>query len=226
MDLLEQQLGAHKGTKPSEIAKADLLRLFYTIEEAHQKLQKHLKDKATLETFLEKCIHAKPVALKTAQDLQDLIETSKTSLRTAKTAAEKPVPKVPKPKLPALPAVPVAPTYSTSDGITFHIQFGGGRVRLPPLAPAKKSAKQTIPKSVRKHVWDHYIGKEFGEAPCYCCRINKIDKAAFEAGHVVPECHGGSATVENLRPICGECNRSMGNMNMNEFCMRHYKHCI
>jgi hypothetical protein len=33
---------------------------------------------------------------------------------------------------------------------------------------------------------------------------------AFEVGHNIPESKGGRTTIDNLIPICGECNRSMG----------------
>ena len=32
----------------------------------------------------------------------------------------------------------------------------------------------------------------------------------FEVGHNVPESKGGATDLGNLRPICGKCNRSMG----------------
>ena len=39
----------------------------------------------------------------------------------------------------------------------------------------------------------------------------------FEVGHVVSVHDNGDLSIENLRPICGLCNRSMGTMNMVEF---------
>jgi hypothetical protein len=40
---------------------------------------------------------------------------------------------------------------------------------------------------------------------------NKITPFSFEAGHDIPESKGGSTTLDNLRPICSSCNKSMGN---------------
>jgi 5-methylcytosine-specific restriction endonuclease McrA len=34
---------------------------------------------------------------------------------------------------------------------------------------------------------------------------------------VVPEAKGGPTTVENLRPICAQCNLCMGTSNLEEF---------
>ena len=32
----------------------------------------------------------------------------------------------------------------------------------------------------------------------------------FESGHNIPESKGGTLNIDNLRPICAKCNRSMG----------------
>ena len=39
----------------------------------------------------------------------------------------------------------------------------------------------------------------------------------FEAGHIIAERCGGPTNIENLRPICSLCNRSMGLKNMIDF---------
>jgi 5-methylcytosine-specific restriction endonuclease McrA len=72
----------------------------------------------------------------------------------------------------------------------------------------KPKKKKAIPAALRKQVWNHYIGGPVGETKCPVCRHNTIDKLGFEAGHVIPECAGGSTTLPNLRPICGECNQT------------------
>lgn len=33
----------------------------------------------------------------------------------------------------------------------------------------------------------------------------------FEVGHNVPESKGGSSDLDNLKPLCPSCNKSMGN---------------
>ena len=42
----------------------------------------------------------------------------------------------------------------------------------------------------------------------WCTR--KISVFSFEVGHNIPESKGGKTTINNLIPICGDCNRSMG----------------
>jgi len=79
--------------------------------------------------------------------------------------------------------------------------------------------KQTIPKTLKNTVWNKYIGQKYGIGDCYCCK-NPIDSKNFECGHVKAESKGGKMTLQNLRPICGPCNRSMGNQHMFTFMRR------
>lgn len=86
-----------------------------------------------------------------------------------------------------------------------------------------KARKATIPKKLKTDVWDFYIGEELGIALCMCCNKEKIKATHFECGHVISEFNGGTICIENLRPICSQCNRSVGRKNMNEF-MRNYSY--
>lgn len=70
--------------------------------------------------------------------------------------------------------------------------------------------KKVISKKLREEVWLKQFGKTFS-AKCpvqWCTRI--ISVFAFEVGHNIPESKGGRTTIDNLIPICGDCNRSMG----------------
>jgi len=82
--------------------------------------------------------------------------------------------------------------------------------------------KRAVPKKVRHDSWNKYVGSDKGEAPCLCCRTTTISKSEFHAGHVISEAKGGPTTVENIRPICGGCNLSMGMRDMREFVQTHY----
>lgn len=78
------------------------------------------------------------------------------------------------------------------------------------------SGKKKISNTLKQSIWDKYMdGKSRGR--CYCCDNNEISAFNFEAGHVVPESKGGATTVENLRPICSSCNKSMNNKDMIEY---------
>jgi hypothetical protein len=78
-----------------------------------------------------------------------------------------------------------------------------------------KYKKVKMTKPFRIKVWEHWMGKVY-EAPCPVCS-NLITINTFEAGHIVSEKSGGSTTVENCRPICGGCNKSMGSKSFYEF---------
>ncbi len=69
--------------------------------------------------------------------------------------------------------------------------------------------RKAIPKAIKEQVWIKWCGKNF-ESKCKVvwCR-NKIDVYNWEAGHNIPHSKGGDMTVDNLRPICSRCNKSM-----------------
>lgn len=79
----------------------------------------------------------------------------------------------------------------------------------------KSGKRKSIPASVKKKLWIDYNGKKYKGA-CYVCK-EIIDIHNFEAGHVKSVSRGGNDNIRNLRPICKSCNRSMGNMDLNDF---------
>lgn len=92
-----------------------------------------------------------------------------------------------------------------------------------PMISASKYKKSAIPKSLKKLVWDTYIGPNIGISKCMCCLHQDIRQIDFHCGHVISECSGGSKTIENLVPICSQCNLSMGRQNLNEFKLKYFK---
>ena len=85
--------------------------------------------------------------------------------------------------------------------------------------------KKNIPKTIRAQVWEKYIGLENGYGECFCCK-NEIKQIHFECGHTISKSNGGKNAVDNLRPICSLCNKSMGTRNMNEFIGTYFKSSI
>ena len=79
-----------------------------------------------------------------------------------------------------------------------------------------KPKRTSIPKSLKIQVWNEYIGKEKGVGNCLCCNT-EIDSKKFDCGHIEAVNKGGLTVLENLRPICSTCNKSMGDQNMFEF---------
>jgi transcription elongation factor Elf1 len=86
--------------------------------------------------------------------------------------------------------------------------------------------KQKIPSRLRNVVWNTYIGDNIGKSLCMCCKDNYITCFKFHCGHVIAECEGGETTLENLRPICDDCNQSMQIMNMAEFSYKYFRNVI
>ena len=73
---------------------------------------------------------------------------------------------------------------------------------------------------MRFDVWKTYIGNKI-EADCFCCWKNRITPFTycntFHAGHIHSEAKGGEIKIENLLPICSDCNKSMGTMHWDEY---------
>jgi 5-methylcytosine-specific restriction endonuclease McrA len=86
----------------------------------------------------------------------------------------------------------------------------------------KTKRKKPIPKSVKRLVWNKWIGEEFGIGTCLCCKVTNITQMSFHCGHIISEFNGGEINLDNLKPICSSCNLSMGKRNMEEF-MAEYK---
>tara|TARA_B100000427_G_C15383219_1_gene539886 strand:- start:102 stop:449 length:348 start_codon:yes stop_codon:yes gene_type:complete len=75
-----------------------------------------------------------------------------------------------------------------------------------------KMKKISIPKRVREIVWKKYIGKKWrGKCSVSWCDNKFSVLSAWHVGHNKPESKGGDLSIDNLRPICAECNLGMGN---------------
>jgi len=85
-----------------------------------------------------------------------------------------------------------------------------------PTAPEKKR-KTAIPKALKKAVWDAHFSPSIGAAKCPCCKQSKIRQIEFHCGHKIAEAKGGKTTLDNLIPLCAQCNLSMGTRSFEEF---------
>ena len=75
----------------------------------------------------------------------------------------------------------------------------------------KTKMSNKVPSSLKHNVWIMYVGEKFdGKCAVSWCK-NRITPFTFEAGHNIPFSKGGETTIDNLRPICSDCNKSMGN---------------
>ena len=74
-----------------------------------------------------------------------------------------------------------------------------------------KTIKQRIPKALREQLWFKYNKFKFkAKCPVSWC-TKKITCFNLHAGHEIPESKGGPTTIKNMKPICANCNLSMGN---------------
>ena len=81
----------------------------------------------------------------------------------------------------------------------------------------KKKKKKPISATIKRLVWNTNIGEDVGKSKCMCCNSTDITQMSFNCGHIVAEANGGDTIVSNLKPICQNCNSSMGIKNMEEF---------
>ena len=86
----------------------------------------------------------------------------------------------------------------------------------------KSKKKKAIPATIKKLVWNTHIGEDTGKAKCLCCKTTDITQLSFNCGHIIAEARGGELIVSNLKPICQNCNSSMGTKNMDDF-MKGFK---
>ena len=84
--------------------------------------------------------------------------------------------------------------------------------KKPPEKPQKKPKKKKISPQIRFDVWKTYIGDKI-EAKCFCCWKARITpftyNNTFHAGHIKSEANGGRISIDNLLPICSDCNKDM-----------------
>lgn len=85
-----------------------------------------------------------------------------------------------------------------------------------------KKPRTTIPKSVKDNLWDQHFGKEAGVGKCYCCE-SEINSKKFDCGHIISVADGGTNNIDNLKPICSTCNKSMGTQNMELFKKEYFE---
>jgi lycopene cyclase domain-containing protein len=57
---------------------------------------------------------------------------------------------------------------------------------------------------------------------CPVCSLNTISIGSFHAGHILPESKGGMMCLENIMPICGDCNSQMGARHLYWFSWHYY----
>lgn len=84
---------------------------------------------------------------------------------------------------------------------------------------APRDRRVAIPKATRVALWNNTFGERRGVGACFCCK-QEVTQQSFECGHVLAVARGGTDAIDNLRPLCKTCNRSMGTEDMPAFMER------
>jgi len=84
--------------------------------------------------------------------------------------------------------------------------------------------KNELSTQTRRKLWKIWYSNQptdakspCGEILCPCCEETFISSFNFEAGHIRSFKNGGTDELDNLRPVCGTCNRLMGIMNYDDY---------
>jgi hypothetical protein len=77
--------------------------------------------------------------------------------------------------------------------------------------------RKYISSTLKRLVWNTYIGEDIGKSKCLCCKLTDITQLSFNCGHIIAVANGGENNIENFKPICQNCNSSMRTTNMEEF---------
>lgn len=93
-------------------------------------------------------------------------------------------------------------------------RFKGKLKQLKQQVATGAKKKHGIDQSLRTAVWNRHMGEHIGRALCPVCAEQVITQRNFHCGHIVAEAVGGATHVDNLMPICAQCNLSMGTQHM------------
>lgn len=94
--------------------------------------------------------------------------------------------------------------------------FIEGKIYNKTFEKFEKVKRKNLSVHVRRDCWNMFIGKKY-EAKCYAGCGRNITVFNYECGHIKAVAKRGCDDLENLRPICGDCNKRMGTKNMKDY---------
>lgn len=104
---------------------------------------------------------------------------------------------------------------------TKHVESCGNEVER--VAPKRKK-RLGITGEMRLAVWERWVGQRT-RAKCFCCWQTEITQLSnyktFHAGHIISDHNGGETSVENMLPICRDCNMNMSSENWDDYVKRN-----
>jgi len=77
-------------------------------------------------------------------------------------------------------------------------------------------SRTNLTKTIRNACWMQNCGSCF-EHECFVGCGSIITPFTYECGHIQAVAEGGSNSLDNLKPICSTCNKSMGSMHMIDY---------
>jgi len=83
------------------------------------------------------------------------------------------------------------------------------------------SKKEAFTPWYKKNIWRKVNGI-LDKVPCPVCSQELISIDSFSAGHILPESKGGMICIENIIPICTDCNIQMGSRHLYWFAWHYY----
>lgn len=101
---------------------------------------------------------------------------------------------------------------------TFYITKGSSNYNWYDSVKKHRSHR-SIPSAIRYSVWRNYHDKL--DAYCPLCISTVISIDNFDCGHIISHKNGGSENIDNLIPLCSKCNRSMGAIDIKDYCESH-----
>ena len=106
-----------------------------------------------------------------------------------------------------------------------HARLANNKVaeyyKLLGRANLKAIKKEVFTDWFKNSIWRKSNGS-LEKCMCPVCSLNLISNESFSAGHILPESKGGMMCIENIMPICPECNSQMGSRHLYWFAWHYY----
>ena len=106
-----------------------------------------------------------------------------------------------------------------------HARLANNKVaeyyKLLGRANIKAIKKEVFTDWFKNSIWRKTNGT-LEKCMCPVCSLNLISNESFSAGHILPESKGGMMCIENIMPICPECNSQMGSRHLYWFAWHYY----
>ena len=106
-----------------------------------------------------------------------------------------------------------------------HARIANNKVaeyyKLLGRANLKAIKKEVFTDWFKNSIWRKTNGS-LEKIMCPVCSLNLISNESFSAGHILPESKGGMMCIENIMPICPECNSQMGSRHLYWFAWHYY----